>query len=229
MTDEIAPSAPFTTADPGAVMPTPTHKKPRRNAKSKPKPKHAAPRYRNAGPSTPRPSALRRTEAALRSSVRVPPVGPTLTEKIVHIGETIAGAALGSIAGAYAVKAGFHPELVSYGIGGVGLIAATRQREILRAMGLGAASAAGSQIVLLKLNPAPTPKVAALPPAPLPPAPAAPLPKPKNADLGSLPPGMLDAAFERARAELAVSADGYPPGYEHAPFHIHHGPVYPGP
>jgi hypothetical protein len=34
---------------------------------------------------------------------------------------------------------------------------------------------------------------------------------------------VLDAAFERARSELAVAGDGYPAGYEPRP--IHHGPV----
>jgi hypothetical protein len=58
-------------------------------------------------------------------------------------------------------------------------------------------------------------------------APAAPTPPRKNADLGALPPGMLDAAFERARAELAVTGDGYPPGYPHEPRQFHHGPVMP--
>jgi hypothetical protein len=227
MNDEITSVAPSTIPDPGVVMPSPTQRKPRRNAKPKPKPKHAAQRYRNAGPSDPRPSGLRRTGSALRRSVGVPPEGPTMTEKLVNIGETILGAGAASVLGAYAVRAGFHPELVSYVIGGAGLFAATRQREILRAVGLGATSAAGSQIVLLKINPAPAPKVAALPPAPQPPTQPAQLPKPKNADLGTLPPGMLDAAFERARAELAVSADGYPASHEHAPFHIHHGLVYP--
>ena len=88
-------------------------------------------------------------------------------------------------------------------------------------MGLGAASAAGSQYLLLKLNPTPAPKpvtqVAVHVPQP------APLPAPlrKNADLGSLPPGMLDAAFERARAEVAVAGDGYPDGYLHGRHHEH--------
>jgi hypothetical protein len=76
--------------------------------------------------------------------------------------------------------------------------------------------------LLLKLNPPAAPAVVAQPP-PHPPQPAQ-LPKRANADLGSLPPGMLDAAFERARAELAMSGDGY----EHAPPRFHHGPVYPG-
>ena len=221
MSDDIAPAATPTTPESGAFMPTPTPRKhvPKRNAK--PKPKHAPPRYRNAAPAPPRTSALRR-------SAVVPPEGPTLTEKLVYLGETLIGAAAASVAGAYAVKWGFHPELVSYGLGAAGIFSATRQRELVRFMGAGAASAAGSQLLLLKLNPPPAaPTAAAQPPAqPYPPQ-TAQLPKPKNADLGSLPPGMLDAAFERARAELAVSGEGYAQGYEHAPHHFHHGPVYP--
>ena len=81
--------------------------------------------------------------------------------------------------------------------------------------------------MLLKLNPTPAaPKVAAQTPPPQP-TQTAQLPRPKNADLGTLPPGMLDAAFERARAELAVTGDGYPPGYGPEHHRFHHGPVMP--
>jgi hypothetical protein len=200
-------------------MPTPTPRKhPKRNAK--PKPKHPPKHYRNAAPTPPRTTALRKSI--------VPPEGPTMTDKLVYLGETLLGAAAASVAGAYAVKWGFHPELVSYGLGAAGIFSATRQRDLVRLMGAGAASAAGSQLLLLKLAPPPAaPTVAAQPTPPPQPTQTAQLPRPKNADLGSLPPGMLDAAFERARAELAVSGDGYPSGYEHAPYHFHHGPAYP--
>jgi hypothetical protein len=216
MSDDIGTAAPLNAPVPGVVMPTQPHRKPthRRNAKSKPKPKHAAHRYRNAAPPPPRTPALRRAT--------VPPEGATMTDKLVRLGETLLGAAAASVAGAYAVKWGFHPELVSYGLGAAGVFSATRQRDLVRLMGAGAASAAGSQLLLLKL--VPPPAVAAQPPPQPQPTPSAQLPKRANADLGSLPPGMLDAAFERARAELAVSSDGY----EHAPHHFHHGPVYPG-
>jgi hypothetical protein len=215
MSDDIAPAAP--TTDPGAVMPSHAPRKhvPKRNAK--PKAKHSPQRYRNAAPPPPRPSPSRRPPAGS-------PPGSTIADKLVYLGETLLGAAAASVAGAYAVKWGFHPELVSYGLGAAGIFSATRERDLIRLMGAGAASAAGSQLLLLKLNPPPAAPVVAGQPAP----PPQQLAKPKNADLGSLPPGMLDAAFERARAELAMSADGYPSGYEHAPHHFHHGPVYPG-
>jgi hypothetical protein len=216
MSDDFAPTAPPIYPDPGVVMPTPTHHKPAHRRNAKPKPKRAAQRYRNAAsPPPPRTSAVRRPTT-------VPPQGPTMTDKLVRLGETLLGAAAASVAGAYAVKWGFHPELVSYGLGAAGVFSSTRKHDLVRLMGRGAASAAGSQLLLLKLNPPPTaPAVAAQPPAQ---SQTAQPPRLKNADFGSLPPGMLDAAFERARAELAVSSDGY----EHAPPHFHHGPVYPG-
>ncbi len=222
MSDDIAPATPPNIPDPGVVMPTQTHRKPaRRNAKPKAKAKHAPQRYRNAAPPPPsRTPALRRSVAT--------PEGPTMTDKLVRLGETLLGAAAASVAGAYAVKWGFHPELVSYGLGAAGVFSATRQRDLVRLMGRGAASAAGSQLLLLKLNPPPTAPAAPTQPPAQPQPPQTPqLPKRANADLGALPPGMLDAAFERARAELAVAGDGYPSGYEPAPHRFHHGPVYP--
>jgi hypothetical protein len=160
-----------------------------------------------------------------------------MTDKLVRIVETLGGAAGASFAGAYAVKYGFHPDLVSYILMGAGAFSATRKREFVRALGLGATAAAGSQLLLLKLNPAPAALKATQIASPPTPHPVLPPPQPKqptqpgklmNADLGSLAPGMLDAAFERARAELAVAGEGYPAGYEPGPRHIHHGPVFPG-
>ena len=203
------------------LMPTLVHRKPpRRNAKPKPKPRHAA-RLRNAG-AAPRSAQLKK-ELHDES---------TTAERLLRIGTTVVGAGVASVAGAVAVKYGFHPDLVSIGLGAVGLYSATRQRELYRDAGLGAVSAAGSQLLLMRLNPPPAPKPAEPPAAAANPAPAKPASAPQpaqhmNADLGSLPPGMLDAAFERARAELAVSSDGYPAGYETAPHHYRHGPVYP--
>ena len=202
-------------------MPTPTKRKhpPKRNAK----PKHPAKRFRNAGLPAPRPAPR---PSAPRSKEPPP---PTKKDTFVQLLQTLGGAAATSVIGAYAVKWGLHPELVSTGLGVAGgYFAWQSPKELNRHLGAGAASAAGSQLLLLKLNSAPAvPKATTPPPAPAQPAQ---LPRPKNADLGALPPGMLDAAFERARAELAVAGDGYPPGYEHEhhehhPFH--HGPVMP--
>jgi hypothetical protein len=153
-----------------------------------------------------------------------------------HVGKVLVGAAAASAAGAYAVNKGFHPYIVSTALAAGGALAAWRIDEgWVRDVMLGAASAAGSQLMLLGLNPAAADvSLASRPPA----APssgqvaatAAPRTlatvKPRAADLGGLPPGMLDAALERARAELAVADDGYPPGYDPHPQghheHEHH-------
>lgn len=212
MSDENAPGiAPV----PEISMPTPVQRKPRRNAK--PKRKHAPLRYRNAGPPAPRSAAAKKDPG---------PPELTLKDKLVHLAETLGGAGLTSVVGAYAVRWGLHPELVSAGLGIAGGYLALSPKAFRRYAGAGAASAAGSQLLLLKLNPTPAaPAMATQPAQPAPvPAPAARL---KNADLGALPPGMLDAAFERARAELAVAGDGYPSGYEHEHHPFHHGPVFP--
>lgn len=203
---------------PAIPMPTPIHRNPRRNAKPKPKakPRHA-PRFRNAAP-PPRAAQLKK---------EILPE-PTVMDRLRRIGTTVVGAGVASVTGAAAVKYGFHPDFVSIVLGGVGLLSsATLKRELYRDVGLGAASAAGSQLVLMHIHPA-----AAKPdPEPSPSKPTAtPTSQPvrrANADLGALPPGMLDAAFEQARAELAVSSDGYPPGYEPPQHHYRHGPVYP--
>jgi hypothetical protein len=198
-------------------MPSPTAHRPARkrnaNSKAKPSHKHAPPRtrLRNAGA----PRAV--TEAA-------PSV--TNTEALSHLVQTLIGTTAASLGGAAAVRFGFHPLLVSSVLAGSGGLAAWGlPKQSYRFVALGAASAASSQLVLMGINP----RATAIAPASLAPQPpqlaAAPahaaLPvRPKNADLGSLPPGMLDAAFERARSELAVASDGYPHDYAHAHHHM---------
>lgn len=191
-------------------MPKPTKHKhaPKRNAK----PKHAPHRHRNAAPPGSRPFVARKATEPL----------PAMKHKLLHLAENLMGAGVTSVVGAYSVKWGANPTLTSVSLGVLGgLLAAIPKDELARNAGSGAASAAASQLLLLKLNPGtPTP-----PPAP-PPPPQQQLPRPKNVDLGTLPPGMLDAAFERARAELAVAGDGYPAGFD-PPHRFHHGPVMP--
>jgi hypothetical protein len=214
----LAVLTPPTPPAPGVTMSTPTKLRPRpkRNAKPRhPPPRHPPPRHRNAAPPASRPSAPRSKGAP----------EPTKKDSFVQLLQTLGGAAATSVVGAYAVKWGLHPELVSAGLGITGGYFAWQSTDKLkRQVGAGAASAAGSQLLLLKLNPAPETK-ATTPATPTAPAQIVQPPRPKNADLGSLPPGMLDAAFERARAELAVASDGYPPGYEHAHHQFHHETV----
>jgi hypothetical protein len=230
MTDDTTPTddalpmaliAPVTTLTPhtppasGVLMPTPTRPRavPKRNAK----PKQPPPRRRNAAPAP-----------ALRPSVPRTKVDPPPSKKqtFVNLVETLIGAGATSFAGAYAVKWGLHPDLVTVGLGAIGGYAAIQSAgERNRHVASGAASAAGSQLVLRWLNP---PKPAPAAPAHAPPVQTAQAPAPaglRKADLGALPPGMLDSAFERARSELAVAGDGYPTGFEHEHHQFHHGPV----
>jgi hypothetical protein len=186
-------------------MPTPTKRKPlKRGSRFGSKLRRQG--YRNAGPNGVRASVPKKGD----------PPPPTTKDKLYQLGEAVAGAVVTSYLGAYAVKWGLAPELVSTGVGIAGsLVAVQAQKEPVRQAATGAASVAGSQLVLLKFGPRqPAPKLVVTAAPPQAPAPMAQVPRPKNVDLGALPPGMLDAAFERARAELAVAGDGYPPSYE---------------
>ena len=218
MSEDSAPlAAHIHTAAPELALATFPPRRPPAKRNANPKAKRSPPRRRNAGPSAP------------RTRAPAPPAEPPVTKKeaFVHLVETLGGAAVTSLVGAMAVKWGLHPELVSAGLGGMGGYTAwISDKQRSRYVALGAASAAGSQLLLMKMNPAPAPKpatpIALQLPAPAP-THVTPPPRTKNADLGSLPPGMLDAAFERARAELAIAGDGYPDGYDHH----HHGSFKP--
>jgi hypothetical protein len=152
--------------------------------------------YRNAAPRF----------APSRSAASKAPI-ETALERLGQLVPTALGMGAASIGGALATRWGFHPQTVAIGLGlaGVGLAAKAETREWQRA-GLGAFSAGGSQFILqaLRKSPQPPSQVASRP------APAR-----KNAELGALPPGALDAAFERARAELAVSGDPYAHEHDH--------------
>jgi hypothetical protein len=201
-------------------MPTSASTKHRHPSKRNAKPKRPPPRHRNAGPTAPA------SRATVAKSKEPPP--PTKKEAFVQLVETLIGAGVTSVVGAYAVKWGLHPELVSAGLGVAGGYAAWQSpKDLTRHVAAGAASAAGSQLALMWLNPGPAaPKAAPTQAAPAQIAATQPAPVPgRHADLGSLPPGMLDAAFERARSELAVAGDGYPHGYEHDHYPNHHGPL----
>ena len=183
-----------------------TIKRHRLKRNAKPKPKHAPMRYRNAAP-----PPARAPRAAKPDSGKLP---PPMGQRFTELGETVLGAAVTSFIGANGVKVGLPPWLVASLLGGAGLYVCTRATDWIRHAGVGAASAAGSQAVLLGFSPGPppAPKVASSTPAPAAPHPQ--IPARKNADLGTLPPGMLDAAFERARAELAVG-DSYAHEHHH--------------
>jgi hypothetical protein len=137
---------------------------------------------------------------------------------------TVLGTAIGSVGGALATRWGFHPRTTAIVVGAAGLaLSATqvepRQRD-LRNAGTGAFSAGASQLVLMLLKGAqdaaaaqkqPAPQTATKEPAHPPQRQLAALPPSPH----HLPPGALDAAFERARSALAVDADGHAYAYGH--------------
>jgi hypothetical protein len=175
---------------------------------------------RNAAPNAARPGSPRAKPEAPK---------PSTNQKVIYLLESLLGGAVTSYVGALAVKYGVPPEIASAFLGlGTGTAAITADREMVGHAARGGASVAGSQLLLLaagpKPNVPPAPKIVAVP-TPAPPA----QPQRKNADLGALPPGMLDAAFENARAQLAVSGDGFPASFqpEHGHLQFHHGTVMP--
>jgi hypothetical protein len=191
--------------------------------KSHGKPGHAKGRFRRQGLRNAGPAGFRPPPRSRAASTPEPK-----NEKLIRLLESIAGAAATSYLGAWAVKYGANPTATSVALGvATGALALASNRQLYNQAAQGAASAAGSQFVLLTLAPKPAapPRVVAVQASPQPPQ----GPPRKNADLGALPPGMLDAAFENARAQLAVSGDGFPASYQPDFGHhqFHHGPVMP--
>jgi hypothetical protein len=181
----------------GTTMTTTKHKPARRRgAKLGPRARKG---YRNAAP---RPASSRPTAGK-------GDLTDTVFQRIGQLVPTALGAGAASLGGALATRWGFHPQTVAIALGalGVGIAAKSDTKEWQRA-GAGAFSAGGSQLVLLTLRKAQQQQSRPAPPSP-------PAPRPKNADLGALPPGALDAAFERARAALAVDADPYAHEHDH--------------
>jgi hypothetical protein len=190
------------------------------------KPAHLNSRFRRQGLRNAAPNGVRLAGSRFKKE----PGPPTMKDKFLYLLESVGGAALTSYAGAWGVKLGLAPELASTVLGLVtGYVAIDADKVPLGHAARGGASAAGSQLLLLTLGPKPStpaaPKIVAVQ---TPAQPAQPPPR-KNADLGALPPGMLDAAFENARAQLAVTGEGYPASYqpEHPHHQFHHGPVMP--
>jgi hypothetical protein len=137
---------------------------------------------------------------------------------------TAGGAAGASVVGAFVARWGLSPEAVAGGItAGATIFAAATNKPKLHAIATGMASAGGSQLMLMLVGPSLAPKPAAAVQAPKPTTVVIANQNPpahKNADLGSLPPGMLHSSFERARAELAIADQVHEP-YGFAEHHHH--------
>jgi hypothetical protein len=198
---------------------------PSKKLKSQRKPGHGKMRFRRQGLRNAAPNAVRPGSPRAKTE----PPKPSTNQKMLYLLESFAGAAVTSYVGALAVKYGLSPEIASALLGlGNGAAAISTDREALGHAARGGASAAGSQLLLLAVGPKPNPPAAPRVVAVQAPAPPA-QPQRKNADLGALPPGMLDAAFENARAQLAVSGDGFPASFQpdHGHVQFHHAPVMP--
>jgi hypothetical protein len=160
-----------------------------------------------------RPHAHKRRNANPFSAPRAPrqpkTAEPATETPLQHLLYTAGGAIGASFLGAVAARYGFHPTTVATVITGAGGGIAWLGPQRFRSVAAGAASAGGSQLMLLGLQKAPE-----APPAPVVAKRDTEPARVKNADMGALPPGSLEAAFERARADLAIahearSHDGY--------------------
>ena len=149
--------------------------------------------YRNAAP---RP--VQRDAAP-----RAPRATPTDDTSLRRLGYTAAGAAGTALIGTFLAHEGWAPKTIATALTAVGAGLAWKGDEaMIRSVGAGAMSAAGSQLALMLLDDRDQKAAAASSP---PPAAAK---KPANA--GELPPGSLESAFERAKQRLALSAaDSY--------------------
>jgi hypothetical protein len=198
---------------------------PSKKPKSQRQPGHGKMRFRRQGLRNAAPNAVRPSSPRAKTE----PPKPSTNQKMLSLFESLVGGAVTSYVGALAVKHGVPAEIASALLGlGNGTVAITADREMIGHAARGGASVAGSQLLLLAVGPKPNPpaapKIVAVPT----PSPTAQPPR-KNADLGALPPGLLDAAFENARAQLAVSGDGFPASFQpdHGHLQFHHAPVMP--
>jgi hypothetical protein len=159
-----------------------THKRPHKHA-----PKHPKPPHRNAAPPTSAPRSRRKPPTEEETPLR-------------RLGYTAAGAAGTALVGSFLATRGWAPKTIAGALAAVGAGLAWRGDEpMVRSIGAGTMSAAGSQLALMVIDDrehkvAPAQKVAQA------------VKKPANAD--ELPPGALESAFERARTRLALSSEG---------------------
>ena len=144
------------------------------------KKKHKKHPFRNAAPRAPR-AAKQEEETPLK-----------------RLAMTAGGAAGTALAGSFLAPEGWAPKTIATALSAVGAgLAWKGDSSTIRSVGAGVMSAAGSQLALMVLDD--RDKKAA-------PAPAAPQVAKKPANAGSLPPGALESALERAQTRLALSA-----------------------
>ena len=156
---------------------------------AKKKKSHKPARHRNAWP--PRNA----TQRAPR------PAKPADETSMHRLGYTAAGAAGTALVGSFLARQGWAPKTIAGALAAVGAgLAWKGDGNTVRSVGAGAMSAAGSQLALMLIDDrssgAKKPTATAL---------ATGAKKPANGD--GLPPGALEAAFERAQHRLAIDSE----------------------
>ena len=138
----------------------------------------------------PRPSYKHRNAAP-----RAPKVAQGETT-LHQLGYTAAGAAGTALVGSFLAREGWAPKTIAGALAAVGAgLAWKGDGTTVRSVGAGAMSAAGSQLALMLIDDRSHSKPAA-------PTVATAVKKPANAD--GMPPGALEAAYERAQQRFAL-------------------------
>jgi len=161
----------------------------------KKKPKHGRPRMRNAA-----------TAALARH-----PTAPTATHadkpqtesRAWQVAKVLGGAAVSAVGCSFIARQEWlPPKALTAGVAAVGAaLYAGGQNDTLRMVGAGAAASAGGMFTYLMIDdavhtkPAGQPQVASNPP-------------PAKRQAEGLPPGALEAAYERARRRMALADHG---------------------
>jgi hypothetical protein len=139
---------------------------------------------------------LKHRNAAPRAPRAARPEDETPTRRLMH---TAAGAAGTALAGSLLARQGWAPKTIAGALTAVGAgLAWKGDGGLIRSVGAGAMSAAGSQLALMMIDDRERKS------APV----AVATKKPSNTD--GLPEGALEAAFERARHRLALATDDIP-------------------
>jgi hypothetical protein len=164
----------------------------------KKKPKHGRPRMRNAATA----AAARRPRHATTS----PATHENKTEtesRAWQVAKVLGGAAVSAVGCSFIARQEWlPPKALTAGVAAVGAaLYAGGQNDTLRMVGAGAAASAGGMFTYLMIDdavhtrPASQPQVVSNPP-----------PAKRQAD--GLPPGALEAAYERARRRMALADHG---------------------
>ena len=129
-----------------------------------------------------------------RPRARPRPAPPEEDGNLRRLLYTAGGAAGTALVGSFLAREGWAPKTIAGLLTAAGGVASwTSDDPTVQQLGAGAMSAAGSQLALLMLD--------GRDESPKPANPA------RQANAEELPPGALEAAFERARSRLAVAAD----------------------